>query len=130
MSRRSWRFLVGGLLVALLLAGVVSNFASARPDGLDSSLREGCTVDAKGTITGGDCPAREAKDHELAGGPLANYGIRGIDNRYVSTGLSGVIGVLLTFAVGGGIFWLVRRRGPAVNDSRPAAEDSRPGPAG
>ncbi|MGC5031699.1 PDGLE domain-containing protein [Micromonospora sp. DT229] len=107
--KRFWGFLAGGLLVALLLAGVVSNFASPHPDGLDSSLREGCTVDADGEITGGSCPAQQERDHEI-GGPLADYGIAGIDNDFLSTGLSGVLGVLLTFAVAGGVFWLTRRR--------------------
>lgn len=113
MSRRSWGFVAAGLLIALLLAGVMSNFASSHPDGLDSSLREGCTFDANDNITGGDCPAKQAREHELSDGPLADYGIRGFDNAYLSTGLSGVIGVLLTFALGGGVFWLVRRRGAA-----------------
>ncbi|WP_341719342.1 PDGLE domain-containing protein [Micromonospora sp. FIMYZ51] len=106
---RKWSFIVGGLLVALLLAGVVSNFASAHPDGLDSSLREGCTFDADGEITGGSCPAQQEREHEI-GGPLADYGIAGLDNEFLSTGLSGVLGVLLTFAVAGGAFWLVRSR--------------------
>ncbi|MEO3929704.1 PDGLE domain-containing protein [Micromonosporaceae bacterium B7E4] len=110
MSKRSGAFILGGLLVALLLAGVVSNFASAHPDGLDSSLREGCTFDADDNITGGSCPAQQAKDHELADSPLADYGVRGVDNAFLSTGLSGVLGVLITFGVGGGLFWLTRRR--------------------
>lgn len=53
MKNRSWAFLAGGLLVALLLAGVVSNYASSHPDGLDSSLLKGCTVDADDNIVGG-----------------------------------------------------------------------------
>ncbi|KAB1900664.1 cobalamin biosynthesis protein CbiM [Micromonospora sp. AMSO1212t] len=114
MSKRHWPFLLGGLLVALLLAGVVSNYASSHPDGLDSSLLKGCTVNADDEITGGSCPAQQAKDHELADSPLADYGVRGIGNDFVSTGLSGVLGVLLTFALGGGLFWLARRRGPAT----------------
>jgi cobalt/nickel transport protein len=132
VSRRFWAFLVGGLLLALLLAGVVSNFASSRPDGLDSSLREGCVFDANDRIVGGDCPAKAAREHELADGPLADYGIRGIDNPYLSTGLSGVIGVLLPFAIGGGVFWLVRRRGPAAGLGAAAADgpaDARGVPA-
>jgi cobalt/nickel transport protein len=118
VNRRSWGFLIGGLLVALLLAGVVSNFASSRPDGLDSSLREGCVFDANDHIVSGDCPAKQAREHEMADSPLAGYGFRGIDNPYLSTGLSGVIGVLLTFTIGGGVFWLVRRRGPAAGPRR------------
>ncbi|WBB70622.1 PDGLE domain-containing protein [Micromonospora sp. WMMD812] len=117
MSKRPWAFVVGGLLVALLLAGVVSNYASSHPDGLDSSLLKGCTVDADDNITGGSCPAQQAKDHELADSPLADYGVRGIDNAFLSTGLSGVLGVLLTFAIGGGVFWLLRRRSVATAGS-------------
>ncbi|WP_235965973.1 PDGLE domain-containing protein [Micromonospora rubida] len=126
MSKRPWGFVVGGLLVALLLAGVVSNYASAHPDGLDSSLLKGCTVNAEDEITGGSCPAQQAQDHELADSPLADYGIRGVDNEFLSTGLSGVLGVLLTFAVGGGVFWLLRRRGPAQR----AGHATAAGPAG
>jgi cobalt/nickel transport protein len=111
-GRSAW-FLAGGLLVALLLAGVVSSFASASPDGLDAAARRGCTVDSAGTITGGTCMAQQERDHQLEDSPLAGYGIRGIDNPYVSTGLSGVLGVLVTFALGAGVFRLARRRGTA-----------------
>jgi len=110
MRRRT--FLITGLLVALLLAGVVSGFASGSPDGLDHAAREGCTFNADDEITGGTCMAQQEQDHQLAGSPLADYGIKGIDNELLSTGLSGVVGVLLTFAVGGGLFWLLRRREP------------------
>ena len=109
MKRFGW-FLTGGLLVALLLAGVVSNFASGSPDGLDATARQGCTFDAGGEITGGTCMAQQEQDHQLADSPLADYGIRGIDNPYLSTGLAGVAGVLITFGIGAGGFWLVRRR--------------------
>ncbi|GAB3955063.1 PDGLE domain-containing protein [Micromonospora vulcania] len=126
MKNRSWAFLAGGLLVALLLAGVVSNYASAHPDGLDSSLRKGCTVDAEGTITGGSCPAQQTRDHELADGPLADYGVRGVQNGFLSTGLSGVLGVLITFAIGAGGFWLLRRRGTAsaIGDGATSAQSA------
>ena len=110
-------FLVGGLLVSLVLAGVVSNLASGSPDGLDSATLDGCTTNSDGEITGGNCPAREAGDHELADSPLADYGIKGIDNEFVATGLSGVAGVLITFTIGGGLFWLVRRRPTATTRS-------------
>ncbi|HWS34044.1 MAG TPA: PDGLE domain-containing protein [Actinoplanes sp.] len=110
MSKKLITFLAAGLLVALLLAGVVSSFASGSPDGLDYAAREGCTFNADDQITGGTCMAQQAQDHEFADGPLADYAVRGIDNEYLATGLSGVIGVLITFAVGGGLFWLLRRR--------------------
>lgn len=115
--KRTTGFLLAGLFVALLLAGVVSNFASAAPDGLDAATTRGCTLNDAGEITGGTCMAQGAKDHEVAGSPLAEYAVTGLDNPYLSTGLSGVLGVLLTFAVAGGVFWLTRsRRGTAEGD--------------
>ncbi|MFI5894582.1 PDGLE domain-containing protein [Actinoplanes sp. NPDC051513] len=111
MNRKLGWFLAGGLLVALLLAGVVSNVASSSPDGLDATARDGCTFNADDEITGGTCMLQQEQDHQLADGPLADYGIKGIDNAYVSTGLAGVAGVLITFGAGGGLFWLARRRG-------------------
>ncbi|WIM98827.1 PDGLE domain-containing protein [Actinoplanes oblitus] len=110
MSRKLGWFVAGGLLVALLLAGVVSNFASGSPDGLDATARKGCTFDADGRITGGTCMAQREQGHQMKDSPLAGYGIRGVDNPYLSTGLAGVAGVLLTFGIGAGGFWLARRR--------------------
>jgi cobalt/nickel transport protein len=110
MRKRLGWFLAGGLLVALLLAGVVSNFASASPDGLDATARKGCTLDAQGNVTGGTCMAQREKRHQAADSPLANYAIKGISNPYLSTGLAGAAGVLVTFGVGAAVFWLGRRR--------------------
>ena len=98
MSKRLGWFLAGGLLVALLLAGVVSNFASGSPDGLDATARQGCTFNAAGRdhrrhLHG----SSRSRTTSWPDSPLADYGIRGIDNPYLSTGLSGVLGVLLTF---------------------------------
>jgi len=106
-------FLLTGLLVTLLLAGVVSSFASSAPDGLDAAARKGCTFDAQGNITGGDCLAKRAADNQTADSPLADYGIRGLDGP-LSTGLAGAIGVLVTLSVGYGVFRLVRRRPTSV----------------
>jgi cobalt/nickel transport protein len=112
VKQRSAFFVLGGLLVALLVAGLVSRFASSEPDGLDSSLLQGCTVNDAGEITGGTCPALTERDHELADGPMTDYTVKGVEDEKLSTGLAGVIGVLITFAVAGGAFWLVRRRSP------------------
>lgn len=123
MSRKLGWFLAGGLLVALLLAGVVSSFASSSPDGLDAAARQGCTFDADDNITGGTCMVQQEQDHQMKDSPLADYGIRGIDNEYLSTGLSGVLGVLVTFGVGAGVFWLVRRRGRVDGSLSEAGRD-------
>ena len=64
MSRKLGWFVGGGLLVALVLAGVVSNFASSSPDGLEYASREGCeTVDENGEETlVGTCMAQREEE--------------------------------------------------------------------
>jgi hypothetical protein len=60
-----------------------------------------------------------AKDHLFADGPLADYSVRGVDNEALSTGLSGLIGVLITFGVGLALFALVRALRSGPKDSEP-----------
>jgi cobalt/nickel transport system permease protein len=76
-----------GVAVTLLVAGGLSLFASAHPDGLEF-------VGAK---LGFDSAA---KDSAAAGSPLADYGVQGIGNAHVSGALAGIIGVLVTIVVG------------------------------
>jgi cobalt/nickel transport protein len=97
-------FILGGLVVALLLAFLVSGFASSAPDGLERVAED------KGFL-------ETARDHAFADSPLADYSLRGVDNPRLSTGLAGVIGVLVTFAVGAGLAALVRRRTPPDRDA-------------
>jgi hypothetical protein len=105
------RFFIGFLLVSLVLAGVVSYYASSNPDGLEK-------VAADKGIT-----AKE-KDHSFKDSPLGDYGVKGVENARLSGGLSGVIGVGLVLLVGGGLFWGVRRRGSA--DPEAAERDEAP----
>ena len=88
-------FLLGGLLVAAGLALFVSGFASSSPDGLEKVAAD------KGFL-------QTARDHLVANGPLAGYTVRGIDDQRLSTGVSGLIGVLVTFGVGLALFALMR----------------------
>lgn len=110
MKVKTTVFVVAGLLLSLVLAGIVSNFASGSPDGLDSAALKGCTTDAEHEITGGDCMAKAATDHQLSDSPFADYATAGIGDDFLSTAISGVLGVLVVFAVGAGLFWLVKRR--------------------
>jgi cobalt/nickel transport protein len=87
----------------------VSSFASGNPDGLEYAAREGCTLDENGEIIGGSCMAQSEREHDLAGSPFADYGVRGLDGP-LGTAVSGVLGVLVTFAIAGALFWLIRRR--------------------
>jgi cobalt/nickel transport protein len=124
MSRKkSWVFFAGFAVVALVVAGVLSYFADPDPDGLDSATLQGCevvTTDAGEELTG-DCIAKDAEDHRLADGPLADYAVGG-DDRF--TGVAGVLGVLATFVVAGGLFWLLRRRPAGREKVAPDGTDS------
>ncbi len=106
---RGKTFWIGFLIVTLLIAGGLSYLASSSPDGLDSATLQGCEViEVNGTeeLTG-SCIAQHAGDHAMATSPLADYAIVGKDG---TGGLAGVIGVIVTLAVAGGVFWLIARR--------------------
>lgn len=106
MSNRT--FLVVFAAVTLLIAGVVSYGASSSPDGLDSATLRGCEVvetDAGEELLG-DCIARHATEHRLAGSPLADYAVAGRDG---TGGLAGVVGVLVTVGVAGAVFLVIAR---------------------
>jgi hypothetical protein len=99
-------FVAIGLVVALALAFFVSPEASSKPDGLNKVAIDQGFSD-------------QEKSHASEDSPLAGYGVRGVGDDRLSTGLSGVIGVGVTFALVGGVVFVVRRsrRRPA-----PAAE--------
>ncbi|MEV1049729.1 energy-coupling factor ABC transporter permease [Streptomyces sp. NPDC049887] len=90
--------LFAGLVISLVLAGFVSFYASADPDGLERVAADK-GIDEK------------VEDHATADSPLADYGVGGVENARVSGGLAGVIGVGATLVVGTGVFIVVRRRG-------------------
>ncbi|MEU1277429.1 energy-coupling factor ABC transporter permease [Streptomyces sp. NPDC005805] len=98
--RRVW---IGGLVASLVLAGFVSFYASANPDGLERVASD----------KGFD---KSVEEHHTADSPLADYGVADITNARLSGGLAGVIGVGATVVVGTGVFYAVRRRRTGSGD--------------
>ena len=94
------KFLLVGFVISLFLAGVVSNYASSHPDGLEKVAGDIGFLDS-------------AKEHTNADGLLADYGVKGIENERLSTGTAGVIGVLATAGVSTGLFLVLRRKSAA-----------------
>ncbi|MFJ7197959.1 MULTISPECIES: energy-coupling factor ABC transporter permease [unclassified Streptomyces] len=86
-----------GLVTALVLAGFVSYYASANPDGLEKVAADQ-GIDKK------------TEEHAAKDSPLADYGVKDISDARLSGGLAGVIGVGATIVVGSGVFYVVRRR--------------------
>ena len=101
-------FVVGGLAIAAALVLVVGPRASSQPDGLERvAVDQGF--------------AEREEDHALADAPTAGYEVDGVDDDRLGTGLAGLIGVAVTFAVTGGLVLLVRRSGRRAGDGRPPA---------
>ncbi|AGS70091.1 energy-coupling factor ABC transporter permease [Streptomyces collinus] len=86
-----------GLAASLVLAGFVSFYASASPDGLEKVAHDQ-GIDKK------------AGKHASDGSPLAGYGVKDVADARLSGGLAGVIGVGVTVVAGSAVFWTVRRR--------------------
>lgn len=104
-------FVLIGLAVALLIAGVLSFYASSSPDGLESAAEDtGFGDSAQESVTGGS--------------PLAGYGVSGVDSDRLSVGLAGVIGVLMTLMITVGLTTLIQRRRASQNAGRNATVDS------
>lgn len=114
MKRSPTAFYLMFLVVTLVLAGAVSYAASPDPDGLDAVTKQGCVLDESGEPVGGQCIAQNGAEHPIADSPLADYTVNGNE---ATTGVAGVVGVILTLAVAGGLFWLLRRRGRAPTEA-------------
>lgn len=101
---RTRTFVIGGALVALVFAAVVSQFAGSDPDGLERVAEDTGLIDT-------------ATDHSLADSVFADYATAGISNETLSLAIAGVVGTLVTLAVAYGIFYAMRERrrgGPAA----------------
>lgn len=96
MTDRRWIWLALG--AALLVGGFLSGFASDSPDGLERVAED------QGF-------AEQAARRPLVSSPLANYLFPGIRSGRLATGLAGLAGTLLLFALGYGAARLLLRRG-------------------
>jgi cobalt/nickel transport system permease protein len=94
---RARTFLIGGVLVALMFATVVSQFSVDEPDGLESVAQDQGFLDSGG-------------NHALGDSVFADYATEGISNEKVSLAIAGIVGTLVTLAVAGGIFLAIRDR--------------------
>jgi hypothetical protein len=104
-------FVLGGLLLAVALALFISPFADSDPDGLER-------------VAGDQGFIERAQVHSLEDSPVAEYKVEGVDGEHLSTGLAGIIGVLITFGVGTVTFGAVKSLRPR-NGSPPGKSPLR-----
>jgi cobalt/nickel transport system permease protein/cobalt/nickel transport protein len=103
-------FVVAGVLVALLVAGVASFYASSHPDGLEYVAEKTGFLDT-------------AEESPTSDSPFADYSTRGVDDERVSVAITGLVGVAVTLLAAGGLFWALRRRGDSAADADDPARD-------
>jgi cobalt/nickel transport protein len=101
-------FALAAILIALVLGGVVSYYASGSPDGLNRVAED------KGFID-------EERASATADSPLADYSTRDVANERLSGGLAGAVGVAVVLVVAGGLALVVRRQTPS-DDSASARQ--------
>lgn len=97
------------LLVALAFAGLVSNYASSAPDGLNRVAADQGFSDKE---------TRNAAEDS----PLAGYEAEGVEEPAVARGVAGVVGSLVVLLVAGAVTYGVRRRTAA--EHRETADSS------
>ncbi|MDI3480703.1 MAG: cobalt/nickel transport protein [Tepidanaerobacteraceae bacterium] len=93
---KKWRIV---LLTSILVALILSPFASTHPDGLER-VAENLSFAEKG----GSAAAWFS--------PMPDYTVPGISNERISTALAGVTGTIITFAVVFGAAKSLKRRLP------------------
>ncbi len=104
-------FLLVGLGVALLIAGVASYFASSSPDGLEYTAQDVGFLD-------------RARDSAAAGSPLADYGMSGVNNEWLSVGLSGIVGVLVVLILATLLATVLKSRRTSEGDEHNTSSSS------
>jgi hypothetical protein len=92
-----------GVVVSLLVAGVLSAWASTHPDGLEHVARSLGFADT-------------ATDSATAGSPLAGYAAPGVGGGRLASGVAGVVGVVVVGLVMVGLLAWLRRPSSAEQE--------------
>jgi hypothetical protein len=96
-------FGIAGVLMALVFAVVVSQFAGDAPDGLERVATDEGFID-------------EAERHAFGSSLFADYATRGIGDERLSLAVAGTSGVVVVLLVGAGMMVAVRRRPVVVGN--------------
>lgn len=88
-----------GLLLSLVIAALLSFYASSHPDGLES------VAEKTGFL-------EQAEDSPATDSPLSDYQTRGVEDERLSGAVAGVVGAAVVLVLTGGLAFALRRRGP------------------
>jgi cobalt/nickel transport protein len=109
-SRSIVPFVLVGLAIALLIGVVISNFAASTPDALQRAVINSACNDEANEAAVEECLAEQEGEPVLGIQPAATFD-------YGVTWLSGLVGVIICFAMGAGIVFLLRRTGGSSGDA-------------
>jgi hypothetical protein len=112
-NAKLWAFFGLALLVAALLAVFISPYASKSPDGLDKF--------AESHKEAAGFQKAEKYKPVYKGAPLSEYAVPAVKNEKVSTGLSGLIGVIVTLVAGTGLALVIALTSRRKKKSSPDA---------
>ena len=90
-------FAVAAVVVALMLAGIVSYYASTSPDGLNKVAEDK------------DFSSQE-REHAAGDSPFADYSTDRVEDQRLSGALAGVVGVTVVLVLAGGLSFMLRSR--------------------
>lgn len=90
-------FTIGALIVCVVIACVLSFFASSNPDGLEY-------------VAGAQGFLETANESATSGSPFADYATAGVVHDWSSVAIAGAIGCAVTFAAAWGVGLLAQRR--------------------
>ncbi|GAB2882215.1 PDGLE domain-containing protein [Nocardioides pacificus] len=88
-----------GLAVSLVIAAVLSFYASSNPDGLES------VAEKTGFI-------EQAEDSATSDSPLSDYQTKGVEDERLSGAVAGIVGAAVVLVLTGGLAFALRRRSP------------------
>lgn len=92
-----------GLVISLVLAVLLSPFASQSPDGLERVAED------KGFL-------EKAEGKEIFNAPLPDYQIPGVKTEGLSAAIAGAIGTILVFAVTYIVGYIIKKRKTKMNN--------------
>ncbi len=96
MKKINRRFVTGFLLTSILIVVLLAPFASTHPDGLESvAEKTGLSKFDRGTLIKAIFPDYEATF---------------VRNPWLSTVISGIVGIFATFALASGLYLILTRR--------------------
>lgn len=108
---KSWAFVTGFLVLALIIAVFLSPYASSLPDGLEWAAEKlGFLHKAEGVEV-------------IKSAPMPDYTIPSVENESLSTSLAGLIGTLITFAIAVvvGIVLKAKKRHEKTDNEKPSS---------